>query len=57
MKNDQELEKIYRNRTETQREWLLKCSFIKKNKKLIENDDYLTSLAQCYVNIETMGCR
>jgi hypothetical protein len=46
----------YRNANETEREWQMKKLFIEKY-----NDKYsearVLCLAQCYVNIETLGCR
>jgi hypothetical protein len=47
--------KKYRNANETEREWQMKKLFIEKY-----HDKYaearLLCLAQCYVNIETLGC-
>ncbi len=46
----------YRNPYETDREWRLKELFIEKYKGQFE-ENRLICLAQCFVNIETMGCR
>jgi hypothetical protein len=45
-----------RNPNETDKEWRLKKKFIQRYTGKFENDR-LVCLAQCYVNIETMGCR
>ena len=45
----------YRNKNETEKEWFLKKLFIEKY-----HDQYdearLLCLAQCYANVETLGC-
>lgn len=46
----------YRNQYETDREWKLKELFIEKYKDKFD-ENRLMCLAQCYVNVETMGCR
>ena len=46
----------YRNPNETEKEWQLKKIFIEKYRDLY-SEDRLLCLAQCYSNIETMGCR
>jgi hypothetical protein len=46
----------YRNPNETEKEWQLKKTFIEKYRDLF-SEDRLLCLAQCYSNIETMGCR
>ena len=46
----------YRNPYETDREWELKKLFIEKYENQYK-EDRLICLAQCYVNVETMGCR
>lgn len=46
----------YRNPYETDREWKLKRLFIEKYFDKYK-EDRLVCLAQCYVNVETMGCR
>jgi hypothetical protein len=46
----------YKNPNETEKEWRLKSQFIEKHKDKL-SEDRLVCLAQCYVNIETMGCR
>lgn len=46
----------YRNPNETEKEWQLKRVFIEKYQDLFA-EDRLLCLAQCYANIETMGCR
>jgi hypothetical protein len=46
----------YRNPRETNKEWLLRKMFIEKYKDQF-SEARLLCLAQCYVNIETMGCR
>ena len=55
--NCQELDiETLRNPNETDKEWRLKKNFIQKHMGKFK-DDRLICLAQCYVNIETMGCR
>jgi hypothetical protein len=46
----------YRNANETEKEWQLKKLFIEKYIDKFE-EKRLVCLAQCYTNIETMGCR
>jgi hypothetical protein len=46
----------YRNANETEKEWQLKRLFIEKYKEKFD-EDRLICLAQCFTNIETMGCR
>lgn len=46
----------YRNPYETDKEWTLKKAFIEKYQTRYE-ETRLLCLAQCYVNVETMGCR
>jgi len=46
----------YRNPNETEKEWRLKSQFIEKHCHKFD-EDRLLCLAQCFVNIETMGCR
>jgi hypothetical protein len=50
------LEKSYRNSTDTEKIWKLKKQFIEKHKDKFD-EDRLLCLAQCFVNIETLGCR
>jgi hypothetical protein len=50
------LEEKYRNQYETDREWKLKQMFIEAYVDQFD-EDRLVCLAQCYANIETMGCR
>lgn len=54
--NSKQLEEKYRNQYETDREWKLKEQFIEAYKDDYD-EDRLVCLAQCYANIETMGCR
>lgn len=54
--NSKLLEEKYRNQYETDREWNLKKMFIEAYKDEYD-EDRLICLAQCYANIETMGCR
>lgn len=56
MMNSKQLEEKYRNQYETDREWKLKEQFIEAYKDEYD-EDRLICLAQCYANIETMGCR
>lgn len=46
----------YRNKNETEKEWQLRKLFIEKYMDKYD-EDRLLCLAQCYVNIETLGCR
>lgn len=46
----------YRSPNETEKEWQLKRLFIERCHAKFD-EDRLLCLAQCYVNIETMGCR
>ena len=46
----------YRNPYETDKEWKLKKQFIEKYQNKYD-ENRLLCLAQCYANIETMGCR
>ena len=46
----------FRNPNDTQKEWRLKSQFILKFQNKFD-PERLACLAQCYVNIETMGCR
>lgn len=46
----------FRNPYETDKEWKLKKAFIEKYQGRFE-ETRLLCLAQCYVNVETMGCR
>jgi hypothetical protein len=53
--SNEDIEK-FRNPHETDKEWKLKELFITKYKDQIQ-DNRLICLAQCYVNVETLGCR
>lgn len=55
MSNSIDLDK-YKNPNETEKEWRLKSQFIERFQDKFE-EDRLICLAQCYVNVETMGCR
>lgn len=46
----------YRKQNETEREWQLKKLFIETFISKYD-EDRLLCLAQCYVNVQTMGCR
>ena len=46
----------YRNRNETDKEWQLKSMFIEHHFDKFD-EARLLCLAQCYVNVETLGCR
>jgi hypothetical protein len=46
----------YRNMHETDKEWFYKKLFIEKHYDKF-SEDQLLCLAQCYVNVETLGVR
>jgi hypothetical protein len=46
----------YRNPNETEREWQLKKLFIEKYHDQYDESRFLC-LAQCYANIQLLGCR
>lgn len=46
----------YRDPNETEKVWQLKKTFIEKYRDKFD-EKRLLCLAQCYVNIETIGCR
>ncbi|CAF0833683.1 unnamed protein product [Brachionus calyciflorus] len=54
--NNDELHLKYRKHNETEREWQLRKLFIERHIDKY-NEDRLLCLAQCFVNIKTMGCR
>lgn len=53
--NVNEIDK-FRNPNETRKESQLKSMFSEKFKNIFD-EDRLICLAQCYINIETLGCR
>lgn len=46
----------YRSRTDTEHEWQMKKLFLERYHDQF-GEDRLLCMAQCYVNIETLGCR
>lgn len=55
MSNDSSIDN-YRKPNETEKEWQLRKLFIQKFQHKYEQDR-LVCLAQCFVNVKTMGCR
>ena len=55
IKSEFDLE-MFRDPNDTHKQWRLKSQFILKHHHKFK-PDRLACLAQCYVNIETLGCR